>query len=326
MRKNLNTEHIEGRVYQHSLEVKTVKNQQSANFGKSYIGGKIEIATDEAGMNIVPVEFTYVTETTKNGGKNKNYNEMLKIIHEGKTWMEHGPEAATKVSVDTALALNDFYVQEGNEDVLVSQKINSGGFITIVAELKADENLRSTFKTDMLITNVARIEANPDKNINEDYVAVRGAVFDFKNSLLPVEFVVRNPGGMAYFEGLDASGANPVYTQVWGRITNKTESFSKPVESAFGEPAVDTRERKIREWVITGATKVPYDFGDDKVMTAEEVQKASQDRQVYLADKKRQREEYLAQKNATTPAAPAGFPTSPAPTTPVMAPVGGFTF
>ena len=196
MRKNLNTEHIEGRVYQHSLEVKTVKNQQSANFGKPYIGGKIEIATDEAGMNVVPVEFTYVTETTKNGGKNKNYNEMLKLIHEGKTWMEHGPEAATKVSVDTALALNDFYVQEGNEDVLVSQKINSGGFITIVAELKADENLRSTFKTDMLITNVARIEANPDKNINEDYVAVRGAVFDFKNSLLPVEFVVRNTSGM----------------------------------------------------------------------------------------------------------------------------------
>ena len=326
MRKNLNTEHIEGRVYQHSLEVKTVKNQQSANFGKPYIGGKIEIATDEAGMNVVPVEFTYVTETTKNGGKNKNYNEMLKLIHEGKTWMEHGPEAATKVSIDTALALNDFYVQEGNEDVLVSQKINSGGFITIVAELKADENLRSTFKTDMLITNVARIEANPDKNINEDYVAVRGAVFDFKNSLLPVEFVVRNPGGMAYFEGLDASGANPVYTQVWGRITNKTESFSKPVESAFGEPAVDTREKKIREWVITGATKVPYDFGDDKVMTAEEVQKASQDRQVYLADKKKQREEYLAQKNATAAAAPS-FPTMSTVTpAPAVAPVGGFTF
>ena len=60
MRKNLNSEHIEGRLYQHSLEVKTVKNQQSANFGKPFIGGKIEIATDEQGLNVVPVEFTYL--------------------------------------------------------------------------------------------------------------------------------------------------------------------------------------------------------------------------------------------------------------------------
>lgn len=326
MRKNVNVEHIEGRVYQHSLEIKTVKNQQSANFGKSYIGGKIEVATDEAGMNIVPVEFTYVTETTKNGGKNKNYSEMLKLIHDGKTWMEHGPEAATKVSIDTSLALNDFYVQEGNEDVLVSQKVNSGGFLTIVAELKADENLRSTFKTDMLITNVTRIDANPEKHIDEDYVVVRGAVFDFKNALLPVEFVVRNPGGMQYFEELDATGANPVYTQVWGRITNMTQSYSQPVESAFGEPAVDTRERKIREWVITGASKVPFDFGDEKVMTAEEVMKANQDRQVYLADKKKQRDEYLAQKNAAANAAPS-FPAMGVPTpAPAMTPIGGFNF
>lgn len=327
MRKNVNTEHIEGRIYQHSLEIKTVQNQKSANFGKSYIGGKLELATDEAGMNVIPVEFTFVTETTKNGGKNNTYNELLKIIHEGKTWVKDGKEMATKVSIDnTALALNDFYVQEGDKDTLVSQKVNSGGFVTIVASLKEDENLRSTFKADMLITNVTRIEADPERHIDEDYVAVRGAIFDFRNALLPIEFIVRNPGGMQYFEGLEATGANPVYTQVWGRITNKTESYSNPVESAFGEPTVDTRERRIREWVITGASKVPYDFGDEKVMTAEEVMKANQDRQVYLADKKKQRDEYLAQKNANASATPS-FPTmqtvSP---TPAMAPVGGFQF
>ena len=42
MRKNVNNVHVEGRIYQHDLEIKTVKNQQSANFGKSYIGGTID--------------------------------------------------------------------------------------------------------------------------------------------------------------------------------------------------------------------------------------------------------------------------------------------
>ena len=323
MRKNLNNEHIEGRLYQHSLEVKTVKNQQSANFGKPFIGGKIEIATDEQGLNVVPVEFTYVAPQTKAGGTNKTYTELMKIIESGKTWITDGADAATKVSVDTALALNDFPAQDGT---MVSQKINQGGFVTIVAELKEDVNQRSTFQTDMLITNVTRVDANPEIEGSTDYVRVHGAVFDFKNSLLPVEFVVRNPGGMEYFENLGATGAEPVYTKVWGRIINATTSVPVKEESAFGEVAVTSRERKIREWVITGASKVPYDFGDEKVMTMDEVVKANQDRQVYLADKKRQREEYLAQKNAATPAAPAGFPTSPAPAAPAMAPVGGFTF
>lgn len=321
MRKNVNTEHIEGRIYQHSLELKTVKNQASANFGKTFIGGTIEVAVDEAGMNVIPVDFTYVVETTKNGGKNKTYSELMKIIESGKTWMADGPELATKVSIDTALALNDFCVNDGNEYTMVSQKINQGGFVTIVSALKEDEALRNTFKTDMLITNVSRVDANPENNIEEDFVKVRGAVFDFRNSLLPVEFVVKNPAGMAYFEDLEASNANPIYTQVWGRINHATESFKKQVDSAFGAPAVDIKERKIREWIITGTLKVPYDFGDEKVMTMEEVVKASQDRETYLADVKKRRVEYDAQKTtASAPVANFGVPT------PSVAPTGKFSF
>ena len=320
MRKNVNTVHIEGRIYQHSLEVKEVKNQNSANFGKQYIGGVIEVATDEAGLSVIPVEFTFVTETTKNGGKNKTYAELMKIIEHGKTWITDGAEAATKVSIDTALALNDFPVQDGT---MVSQKVNRGGFINIVGELKENIADRCKFKTDMLITNVTRIEADPEKHIDADYAVIRGAVFDFRNALLPVEFVTKNPAAMQYFEGLEATSAQPTYTQVWGMINYKSESFKQEVESAFGEPTVDVRERKVREWVITGALKVPYDFGDEKVMTEEEVMKASQDRQVYLADIKKKREEYLEQKNANAPSA-FGTPVTPAPS--VAAAPGKFTF
>lgn len=319
MRKNVNTEHIEGRIYQHDLELKEVKNQSSANFGKKYIGGSIEVAVDEAGMNVIPVNFTFVTETTSKGGKNKTYAELMKIIESGKTWITDGPEAATKVSIDTALALNDFVA---SDDTMVSQMVNQGGFVSVVGELK-EEGVRNTFRTDILITNVTRVEANPERFIDADYVAVRGAVFDFRNSLLPVEFVVKNPGGMKYFEDLDVTSAQPVYTQVWGRINFTTISVEETTESAFGEAAVNVRNRKVREWVITGASKVPYDFGDEKVMTEEEVMKASQDRQVYLADIKKRREEYLEQKNAT-PAAAFGTPATPTPS--AAAAPGKFNF
>ena len=47
MKQMINQEHIEGRIYQHDLAVKTVQNQQSANFGKEFIAGTLDIATDE---------------------------------------------------------------------------------------------------------------------------------------------------------------------------------------------------------------------------------------------------------------------------------------
>ena len=87
MRKNENTEHIEGRIYDHELVVKTVQNQQSPNYGKQFIAGKLAVAVDEEGINVIETHYTYVTETTKAGGKNKTFGVLKKIIDEGKTWI-----------------------------------------------------------------------------------------------------------------------------------------------------------------------------------------------------------------------------------------------
>jgi hypothetical protein len=317
MRKNINTEHIEGKIYQHTLELKTVQNQQSDNYGKAYIQGAVEVAVDNEGLNVIPVNFVFVTENTKKGGKNRTYSELMKIINEGKTWLSDGPDAATMVSIDTSLGLNDFVASDGT---MVSQMVNQGGFLSVVSKVNEDIGLRHTFKTDIVLNSVVRVEADPEKNIAEDFLRVKGAAFDFRNSLLPVEFIVRNPGGIKYFEDLDVSPAQPVYTCVWGKINFNTISTATTEESAFGEAAVSTRERKIKEWTITGASKVPYDFGDEEVMTPEELTKAMQDRQVYLADIKKQREDYMAQKNASAPTAFA----TPAATANVAA--GGFNF
>ena len=65
-KKFINKTYIEGAVYQHSLELKKT-GEQSKNPGTEYITGALEIATDDNGINIVPVHFTYVTATTANG-------------------------------------------------------------------------------------------------------------------------------------------------------------------------------------------------------------------------------------------------------------------
>ena len=317
MRKAINTERIEGRVYQHSLTVKTVANQTSANYGKEFIAGDIEVAVDEAGLNVIPVHFTYVTPTTNSGSENRTFTALKRILDGGKTWITDGKDEALKVRIDTAIALNDFYTQD---DQLVSVKKNEGGFVTIISDL-GPENERNTFTADMLITGVSRVEANPEKNIDNDYVVVKGAIFNFRNDLLPTEFFVKNEDGMKHFEDLGATGAEPVYTKVWGRINCATIVNEVKEESAFGDAAVKTYERKTREWVITGTAKVPYEFGDEKVLTADEVTKAIQNREVMLAETKKRSEEYRANKGSEA-AAPVAATTA----MPTNTKVGSFSF
>lgn len=308
MQKMNNKEHIEGRVYQHDLMIKTVQNKDSDNFGKEFIAGNVEVAVDEEGLNVIPVHFTYVTEMTSSGKKSPTFSTLKKIIDEGKTWVSVGKDEAAKVKIDTAIALNDFYTQDDN---LVSVKTNEGGFISFATELAPDEGrARCSFDVDMLITSVSTVEADEEKNIKEDYAVIKGAIFNFRNALLPVEFVVRNPAGIKHFEGLGVTNAEPVFTKVWGKIVCETKTTTQTEESAFGEAAVKTYERKTKEWVVTGCSQSPYDFGDEKVLTFEEVQKAAQDREVYLADIKKRAEEYRMNKAAT----PATTVTAAAPT------------
>ena len=318
MRKPINKEHVEGRVYEHNLAIKTVQNRESANFGKEFIGGTLDIATDEDCLNIVTINFTYVTETTAKGTKNETYTALKNIIETGKTVLVDGKDAATMVKVDTALGVNDFYTSRNGEEVLVSAKRNDGGFVHIVNKL-CDLDARNTFECDMLINGTRLVEANEEKKIPADYLVVKGAVFNFRNALLPVEFIVKNEGGIKYFESLEASVSEPVFTKVWGKINCETIIDKREEESAFGESAVKEYERKIKEWVITGTAKEVYEFGDEKNgITADEIKKAMADREVYLADVKKRQDDYKASQAATT--------TSNAGSAGVTAAQGGFNF
>lgn len=316
MRKVINRETIQGRIYEHDLSVKKVQNTESKNFGQEFIGGTLDIATDEACLNIVTITYTYVTPNTKAGTPNSTYTALMNIINNGKTVVVDGKDAATMVKCDTAIALNDFYVNRNGEETLVSAKRNEGGFVTIVNKLDEKEDARSTFEVDMLINSVRRVEADPERNISEDYLIIKGAIFNFRNAILPVEFTLRNPAGFGYFESLEASASNMTFTKVWGQVSSQKEVTTKVEESAFGEAQVKEYEKTIKEWVITGTSKPDsvYEIGDEETgITLDEIKKLLADRETYLADVKRKRDEYEASKKATPAAG-------------VTAATGGFNF
>lgn len=314
MKYTKNSITIQGRVYsfgeangRNMLEVKTVKNEKSDNFGKEFIAGTIQVAIDEAGLNVIPVHYTYVTATTKNGGTNNTFTALKALIDGGKTWLKDGKEAATMVKLEPSFALNDFYINENGEDRLVSQVVHEGGFATIVNTLPENEADRSHFRCDMVITNVSRVEADEEKGVDE-HVALRGAIFNFRKELLPITFTVKNPNGMTYFENLGVSGSEPVYTWVEGVITCNTVKNEVKEETAFGGESVRVFEKKTKEWLVVRASQNPYDFGEEDVLTPDELTKAMQDRQVKLAEEKQRSEEYKAQKNNPTATAANAAP------------------
>lgn len=300
----INKTHIEGVLYQHDLELK-VTGDTSKNPGTEYITGTVEIATDDAGVNIVPVHFTYVTATTSKGKANASFGTLKDII-DGKlgTVMKDGADKAAKLRIDSAIGLNEFYSDRNGEEELVSVKRNEGGFIHVVNALNEDEKTRNTFEVDMIITNVSRIEANEERQTPEK-VVVRGVTFNFRNDILPIELSVTNTNAMDYFEGLGASGKEPVFTRVRGRQVSETITRTIEEESAFGEASVREVKSTRKDFVITWAQKEPYLWDDESSITAAELSELVAKRETDLAAMKARSDEYKASKNgAKATAAP----------------------
>ena len=302
MKKMTNTTHIEGLLYEHKLELRE-SGPNSKNPGTKFIMGTVDIATDDACTNIVPVHFTYVTATTAKGATNATFTTLSNIV-DGKygSVMANGKDNAVKLRIDSALGLNEFYTDRNGQEELVSAKRNEGGFVHVADSLAEDENVRNTFKCDMLITGVKEVEADEEKNLPAKAI-VRGAIFDFRGSLMPVEFSAVNPNAIKYFVGLGASNASPTFTCVWGRQVSETIVREIRTESAFGEDEVREVKNTRKDFVITGASKEPYAWDDESTLTANEVAEAVAARETYLATIKARQDEYKASKNAATAAA-----------------------
>lgn len=302
MKKMVNRVVVQGRLYDHDLQLKvTGTTSKSPNTG--FITGSIHVATDDACLNVIPVHFTYVTETTAKGGVNRTWN-VLKSIIDGNTVsvIGGGVDNAAYIDVSTALALNEWY---DKDDKLVSAIRNEGGFVKTINEADLlPENKRATFATDMVITSCTRVEANEEREIPEK-VKVRGAIFNFRNELMPVEFSMLDPKGMNYFEGLEASSSNPVFTEVRGVEVSQTSVRKITEDSAFGDPSVREVRRSYKDYVLTWAKPEAYEWDSDETILASELSEAMTHREVYLADIKKRQDEYQASKNAPKPAVTA---------------------
>lgn len=319
MRKNINQETIEGRVYEHDLTLKNVTNQQSENFGKEFISGSLSVATDEEGLNVLTVHYTYVTAMTKQNKPNVTFSNLKRVM-ESKTWVSDGKDAALKVRLAPSAALNDFYPQGGDE--LVSQPRNEGGFVTILSELSSEQAGRNKFTFDTIINNVELVEATEENHLDEDYAKINCVIFNYRNDILPFTLVAKDseaPGSVEYFMGLNASPSAPVYTQVKGKIVSTTVKVERTVEGAFGAPSVDISERRQREWIVTWAKSDPYLFDDESTMTAKELSEAIANRNVYLETVKTRAKEYYNNRGNAVAA-----PATPAPNSQI--PAGGFNF
>lgn len=303
MMKVRNKTRIDGRLYQHTLELKE-SGPNSKNPGTKFITGNVEIATDDAITNIVTVHYTYVTATTSTGKSNATFN-VLKDIIDGKlgSVMANGADNAAIITIDSAIGLNEFYSDRNGQEELVSAKRNEGGFAVVKSAADEDESKRNTFDVDMIITGTRMIEADEEKNLPEKMI-LKGAIFDFRNALLPVEFSVLNPRAISYFESLEITQRNPVFTRLQGRLVSEVIKTQRVEESAFGDPIVKEYASTRKDWVVTWAASEPYAWDDESTITTAELTKAMADRETYLATVRQRQEEYKASKNQAA-AAPA---------------------
>lgn len=309
MKQMNNRVHIEGRLYEADLQ-KRVTGESSKKPGTEFITGTISIATDNAMTNIVPVHYTYVTAVTSKGNPDTRWAVLQDIIDgKIKTVMHDGADNASMLRVDSSIDLNEFYSDRNGTEELVSQKRNEGGFIHVTNQLSDDEKLRNTFDCDMIITSTRRIDANEERNLPEKMI-LKGAIFNGFNNryrLLPVEFSVLLPGAMNYFESLDASNTNPVFTRIKGNQISQTIVRKITEESAFGEPAVREVTSSSKDFVVDWAQKEVYEWDDESTITVNEFKKCISDREIAVADIKKRRDEYLASKSAPAATKVGGF-------------------
>lgn len=296
-----NYSHVEGWLYDASKLSMKETGPNSKNPGTKYIGGSIDIATNDELTNIVSINFTYELPIFSTGKKNERY-EILKRIIDGdlKTVMNAGKEAAAVLKVDGRLNVNEYYSDRNGEVKLVSFQVNEASFMHVVSatELNSNPDRRSTFTVDIIINNVSIKDADEEKGLPTKAI-VKGFAFDYRNALIPMTFEATHEGAIDYFDSLGASDNNPQFTKVSGIQTN--EIIKRQIESAS---AWGTEVREVtntnRSWKITWAQPDTYEFDTPETITAAELKEALAVRNTRKAELKTQFDQRQSKVTAPT--------------------------
>lgn len=284
MKQTTNAVHVEGYVFSHALQNRVSKK------GVPFIMGDLNIATNDDFTNVVPVHFTYVTETfAKSGKPNPTYDLLMSIIDAGgSNTAEACGQSALKVRIDGDIEVNDFVTRDGE---MASPKRIRGSFVHAMTGSIAEHP--ATFDADMVIGQVVERE-NEDSN---DYATLHGYVFNFRGDALPVDLNVRSQTGIDYFLDQEVSNKNPLFTHLRGEIVSQSIVHETTEESAFGDPIVHKVTRNLRTWDVTWASTEPYEFGEEGVLTAKELKQKVDDREEHLAEVKKNHDDYMAARD-----------------------------
>ena len=201
--------------------------------------------------------------------------------------------------------MNEWYDTRTPGAPLVSVKRNEGGFVHLTQELNEDESKRSTFEADMVITAATRLDEDSERELPERMI-LKGCIFDFRNSLLPVEFTVLNPAAMDYFEGQSPTSKTPLFTKVRGEQISKTIVHKVEEVGAWGEPSVRETRTSQRDFVVTWALSSAYEWDSEDTITAAELSEFISTRELYLADLKKRNEESANRRNTANVTASSG--------------------
>lgn len=301
MKQNfVNNVEIRGYVFSHSLQER-VTGATAKQPNTTFIMGDVNIATDNQGMNIVPVHFTYVTETfAKSGKKNATFDNLRQIINNAKTFETDGTNAA-KVRITGQIELNDFYTRQGE---LASPKRVRGSFLHFLnaGETIVDDVNNTFFDVDFLA--LATIEHEYEDNPQQNYLELKGFAFDYRGAVLPMSFSVSNKPGQAFFLKEDISQTNPYFGTIHGNIKSTTIEITPDVDEnqmGFGQVVVRPTTRTFRSWEVIAANI--NEGASEDTITPDELSQGLTNREIYLAEIKKRQEEY--QKSQ---AGNAGFP------------------
>lgn len=246
--------------------------------GVEYIGGTINIATDEDCLNVVPINFTYVTPTTKKGNVNSTYQLLESIINgEIKTYEAAGKDAA-RVRVDGDIEVNDWFNRDGEPTAIRRVR---GSFVHLLNAGETFGNTPAHFEADMVIQSVTTMESAD----GSEYMKLDGFVFSYRGDILPISLSVSSEGGMQFFESQDISTSEPYFGKVWGDIKSTVVTSTAEQDASevgFGAPTVQTSSRTLRTWEVSGAN---VNLGlDDSTITMEELKAALEKRTSDLAE------------------------------------------
>ena len=86
--------------------------------------------------------------------------------------------------------------------------------------------------------------------------------------------------------------------EIWGNQVSQTIVKTIEKESAFGDPTVREVKSSYKDFVITGAKPEPYGWDTEDSILVSEFKEIINQREIHLAEIKKNQEEYQSSRNA----------------------------